>query len=522
MATGQLGDFWDEQRGTSARGVRVGLVGRPASVSPLLDRGPEASEVEGALFRGLVGWNAAGAQVACWASRVPSVQDRTFRAFSSALAEYTFNVRDGARWSDDSPLTANDLLFSYRMAVHPSFRKAHLSWTSCLKQFDLPGPQALRLTVQRSSHHDVLDFYPLPAHLLDNVALDPVLFAQLPYHERPVGNGPFRMKSRSDRVLRLEANPSYLPHPAMLEEMRFICYDSVEQALAGMARGDIDVLSVPADIARMRLPVEVDLQATAGTRLLALVFNTRHPLTSHESVRKALARALDRAAVLKACTPGPGVASDSWLQPWHGAYHGVFAALGFDLAAARKELASCPWRIDGQGHFVSAGSTEVLSIAYDAEQADVQGVVLALRESWLGLGLSVGLVPLDHESYEDRLRRGDYCVALQELEVTPWTEPSLYFAKESIPDKRNGFRGSNVSGWTDPAQEKLLGEIGRAAAPAAAASALKEQQRILARHVPVLPLFFYARLTAVRMGLGGVRDRGYGELTWNVEAWHWK
>lgn len=520
VAVSGWNDWWDEKPGGTTSGIRIGLVPAPSSLSPLLDRGGEAREVQGALFRGLLDWDRQGAQQPRWASRIPSGGGGTFRSLGGGLAEYYFQLREDARWSDDKPLAASDFLFAYRMAVHPSFSRAHVDWTSCIKQMDLPGPRDLRITVYRSSRRDALSFLPLPAHLLETGTLDPVAFAHLPYHERPVGNGPYRIKSRSTRVIRLEANPGYRPASARVDELRFITYATLEQALTGLAKGEIDVMRLPPERAADHTPPEVEVKITAGTTLRAVVFNARHPVTSQVPVRRALARATNRPALLKAC--GTVVPTESWLPPGHGAYRPSFEGVRFDLAQARKDLAEGPWRIDAEGHFVDGRSTEVLSITYDAERSDTQPVVLALRESWRAMGLSVGLVPLDHESYEERLRRGDFCVALQDMDVTPWTDPSAYFAKDSIPDKRNGLRGSNLSGFTHPAQEKLLREIGRAEALLAARPALEKQQDNLALLAPILPLCFNARAVAVRRGLEGLCDRGYGEITWNVEAWHWK
>lgn len=518
-------------RGASHDTVRIGLIGHIDSVSPIYDRTPQAMIVESTLFRGFVQWTAKGALRPDWAAEVPSTASKTFRG-NSKTASYSFRLRANATWSDGSPLTFDDFLFTYRALLHPLFRKGHEWWTAPIRGFTQAG-DTLTFTIDRSVKHDGLDLFPLPRQILESTLnTDSLNFSGLPFHQTPVTDGPYRVKRRTYNSVELERNPQYTVHPPLIEHLLFRFYPTPEEALAALARNELDVVDqVPLEnLATMPPSDAVQVGVTAGPRLVTLVFNTAKAPFNDVNVRLALAQAAERSTMVNTLGRLGAVATESWLQPTRLGYTPSFAAFEGSLEKARQYLGESHWRIDG-GRLVPAlpgakgksapGPAEV-RLLYDNESPDLQTAAASLQKSWQRLGLVVTLDGRPRASAVTDLHQGGFTVALQVMEVYPWTEPDTYFAEESIPTERNNFHGENVSGWTSKESQGLLKRISQEASPAAVPELVTAQEHLMAQEMPMLPLYFTPLATASRGNLGGLDPRTFGAITWNIEEWIWK
>lgn len=542
-----------------ARSVRVGVVGIPESISPPIERTAAAAVVENMVFRSYLGWTANGSLHGDWATDVPSSASRTFRG-NARMAAYQLRLRKDATWSDGVTLTNDDFLFAYRTAVHPLFKKRHAYWTAYVKGLTVAGT-SLTYTFARSPVCDTLALLPLPRHLLEStINQDPLRFVALGYHQAPVGNGPYKIKNKrwNGTDIELQANPFYTQHPPSIDSVSVHYLPTIEQAWEALYKNTIDVLDeVPLSSLSNQTDNNIEVRLAPGPRLVVIAFNTREGPLSDVWVRRALAHAVEPEKVVKTLGKSKdheyveAIPTFSWLQPTRFAYVPAFATYKGNRELAQRILRSNGWTIKtledknkGKKSVIVRGIDEKtqprhpdstptpdqtvpaatdIDITCDADSPDMNRVAEALSLSWdNNLGLKAVVRKYPHASYVARLHQGAFTVALQALEVYPWTEPAAYFSKESVPTETNYFRGENVSGWSSPASQQLLARIAAEASPTEAAPSLADHQRLLAREVPILPLYFTPLATAFRSGLLGIQPRTFGEITWNVEEWSWK
>lgn len=504
--------------------VAVGLLAAPASLSPFLDRSTAARHVQDAYTRSYVAYHADGRLVAQWATSAPHGPP-SFRYLGGSTTEYRLVLRPDARWSDGQPLTSGDFIFAYRMAVHPLYRKVHAAWTPLVRELQMSGSQDLRVLVERNPLENGLALFPMPDRKLEPLAVkDPTHFGEVDYHSAPLSDGPFAIVKTRSSGLDLQRNAYYVPHPAALAALYFKYYGHAEDALADLRDGKIDVVpDLPAERARGLKPEKgFALQRVASPELLMLAFNTRDIAARHASVRRALCLAVDRAALAASLGPDTAIPATSWLPPERAGCEPAFDSLQGGIEAARAGLKTSGWKVSPAGELVRGSEKRIPTLLYDNGSTEAMATAQAVRKAWEALGIHCALDGKAGPAYLDALRHRGFTVAVQGIAVYPWTQPATWFAKESIPTSRNSFRGQNVSGWSTPELQDLLREIAAAAEPASAEKALRQQQKLLAKDVPVLPLFFRPQITAVRTGLSGVRSRGFGGITWNVEEWQWK
>jgi peptide/nickel transport system substrate-binding protein len=500
--------------------VRVALVGFPAGLTPLVDHDAAASSIEMALFRSFVRWNQHGFAEAEWAQAAPNIENKEFTLQGPDQASYRFTLRDDAKWSDGKPLTTEDFLFCYRMAVHPLWRKQQEFWVNYVRGMHLSDPRNIVLDVNRSNVHDVVDIPALPAHLLDAAATkDPGHFLELPYHKEPIGDGPFKLVSRTNSSYTLAKNPLYTPRPVQIDKLSFLAYQTVDDALNALRDNNVDVLEhLTPDQARAITAQNIKgvrLESTAGTQLVAVMFNCR--LIKGKDVRHTLAAALDRGALVTRFGPLNAVPTESWYQPLRRNYTAAFESVKPPAKGAPPPVLP-PMFLRAYG----TGSKTGLSVIFPSDRPNMKQTAEWLAEAWSELGLHISVEGHDSDSFAYMLHHGNYGAAIGEFDNYPWTDPALYFAKDSIPTTKNSYHGENVAGFTNARLQQLLKNINRAPEPTSAGLDFLELQKLLASEVPVLPLYYRAQLTAWRTGLEGLAPRGYGEVTWNVEDWVWK
>ena len=275
------------------------------------------------LFRGLL-------QIEQGFDVVPDLAEHV--AISPDGRVYRFLLRQGARWSDGRPLTADDVAFAYRAMQDQGVYTATLlagveaeavDARTLELRLEQPRPYAPYLFAQ-------FPFFPWPRHSVES--LGDAWREQLPL----VGNGPFVLSEVGDNHALLVANPEWEGRRGNIAEVRIELRDYAESGENWHA-GRLDFLmglgqGAPRGLGSLVDTVELPVPLPSTTYL---AFNRCKPLDDVR-VRRALAHGLDRSRI----------ARDTGEQPAHGGFvppslpgHSHDLAPAFDLERARALLA---------------------------------------------------------------------------------------------------------------------------------------------------------------------------------------
>jgi peptide/nickel transport system substrate-binding protein len=317
-----------------------GVVGQLGSLNPLYGAataGP--NDLEALLFEPLVRVLPTGTVQGRLASRWDVSPDGR---------SYTFAVRPTARWSDGTPVTADDVVFTVRTVQDPQFPGALLSqsWKDIIAtavdashvRFALPGHNAGFL-----ANLELLDV--VPSHLLAGKSMAELASASP--NLNPVGTGPFRMLANLGDRIQLERNPFAWRRP-WLESMTIRSFPSQAAALDALDRGQIDGLAnlTPSGAAQERANRQVSVLGTSTYQYAELLFNLKadEPYFQDVRVRQAIAMAIDRTAIIRDVLGGQAVPADSPIPrsiTW--AYDSAAQQPAHDATAAAKLLDDAGW-----------------------------------------------------------------------------------------------------------------------------------------------------------------------------------
>jgi peptide/nickel transport system substrate-binding protein len=473
-----------------------GIVGEPLRPSPLFARGHAPDEDLAALiFSGLV-------RIAGDGTPLPDLAEAWEVAPDART--YSFRLRDDIYWHDGRRVTSSDVAFTVARVQQPGFQgpaTLALRWTGVELQTPDAHTVIFRLTEARAGFLAQTALGVVPAHLLAGLGIRDLLEA--PFHQAPIGSGPFRLVELSAQRALLERNPSYhLGAPAIDEiELRF--YTSAAALEAALAAGELDgaLLAEGRDRQAAALlaarPALRTLDMPRNGFTLLYLNNGRPPLDDART-RRAIVAAIDRAALLLAAAPG-AAAGEAPIVPGSWAYAEVEAP-GPDEAAAL--FAAAGWLRGDDGVLASVGRPLALTLVTNAEPE--REALAALVAEQLGAhGASVTVEAAPASELVRRLGLRDYELAIFGWEAAVDPDPyGAWHTSQIAPPGRNlaAYHDSEADALLEAARQ-TLDEAERRALYAAFTKRFVDQAPSAVLLYPVRTYLLPATLEGVEPGL---------------------
>ncbi len=477
--------------------LRVSQRNEPASLDPQLATLPDEFFIIRALKEGLLVPNPAGG------APLPGVAERW--EMSADGLTWTFHLRANARWSNDRPVAAMDFVRSIHRALTPATAapKAHLFF--CLagaedfyrgKTTDpsqiaavAPDPRTLVLRLARPTPD-------LPAMVASGPWI-PVLRhvsiengREVYVHGRDAGNGPFVITQwHGNQHITVSKNPHY--HGAdhvRLEGIRFQAFDSGDTEERAFRAGQVDVtMAVPFSKLDTYTPPVLQTQPLHETRYLALN-TTRAPLNDPK-VRRALALAVDRRALVEQVTRGGQRPALSFIPPGLGGYEPEKTLAG-SMEEARTLLAAAGFP-GGKGFPRLEVSTWVNT-----------PVLEAIQQMWKReLGIDVAIGQREGKVHLAAAAAGDFDLAFLPA-IPDYAAPAALFGEWLSTSPVNYAR------WNNPAYDHLVLEASRTADAAHRLALYREAEALMLADLPLIPLYFNTQNFLLSPRVHGWRSDG--------------
>ncbi len=403
----------------------------------------------------------------------------------SALAErwtvstdgrhYVFFLRKGVRFHDGLPLTSRDVALTLEHARRADSVNPLHGLLAPIDAIHTPDDQTVEIDLSRPAAD--LPFVLGLGNLviMSPVAVDPAV--------HPVGTGPFRfVEWRKGDAIVLKRNDDYWGPPAALEQVTFRIMPDATSALAGLLAGDVDAYpNFPAPETLRQLEQDprfaVVVGSTEGETLLAI--NNARPPFDDVRVRRALAHAVDRKAIIQGAMYGYGTPIGSHFSPHDPAYLDLTDRYPYDPAVARKLLADAG---------LAAGFSVTLRLP-PPMYARRSGEIIA---SQLGaIGIRVRIENIEWAQWLDQVfKRHDFDLTVvshtEPRDYDIYARPDYYFGYHNI---LYSYRYSQLSYMLDAEQRRL---------------ALQDLQRQLADDSVNVWLFELPKLGVWKRGLKGL------------------
>ncbi len=250
---------------------------------------------------------------------------------------YVFRLRPHVRFHNGHELTASDVKFTFDRALSPASVNPQKPWLQSVASVDVIDPLAVRIRL-RTPDSGLLFALSLPAFVI----LEPSSAASAKQH--PIGTGPYRLDVwKRGEAIHLVRYDDYWGPQARLAHAVFRFIADSTAAFAAVKSGDVDVFPdfpAPESIAQIRQDprLKVTIGTTEGQVILAI--NNKKPPFDNVLVRRAIAHAIDRNAVINGAFYGFGTPIGSHYAPQDEGYVDLTGLYRHDIAKAKALLAA--------------------------------------------------------------------------------------------------------------------------------------------------------------------------------------
>lgn len=422
---------------------------------------------------------------------------------------YTFHLRPGGVWSDGSPITAADVVWSFRRLVDPSRtqgRNSHYFWPVRNARAIADGkvrdltrlgvravdPLTVAFDLERPAPYFVsmLSFpflVPLPRDPVERLGKDFFKPGNL------VASGGYVLAEAVPQShVKLVRNERHRDAAkARIDAVYFHVTENQDTELKRYRAGELHTTFAlpPTQIpwARAHLSDELRIGPQLGTFYYAPNL-TRGPLARDPRLRKALSMALDRDVLAERIAQGGEVASFGFVPPGMPGYapqRPDWADWPRDrrLAEARRLLAEA-------GHPDGRGLT--LDIVFNTSET-WRRVAIATAGMWQqNLGVSTTLSNLEWKVFLDARRTKAFDGVARQGYVGAYDDPNVF-----LEFLRSDVGPENPSGYANPAFDALLDRASAEQDPGRRAALLAEAERLALDDGAVIPVYTMARARLV-------------------------
>ena len=483
---------------------------------------------------------------------------------------YTFKIRKGVTFSDGKPLTAKDVVFTFKAVKNPLITDAAALRNYYESLADITAPDDHTVVITMSKPYFLAEYFLggiwiLPKHKFDPQSLtDSYTIAETndmdkaqanaalkkfaTWYNTPevkrdpalnIGSGPYKYDEwKTGESVSIARNERWWNagkdkwNSAYADKIIYKVVNDRSAAVVGVKNGEIDFMeAVPA----AKYVEEIDTvatpfiaKATISMQVYSYVgLNCQNPILQDKVVRKALAHCLDRDALIKQVVRGLATPVNSPIYNDRKEYDKSITGVGYDPAKAKALLAQAGWSdVNGDGvldKMINGRMTPfVLSILVNAGNEAREAIAVAFSDELRKVGVKLDVRKLEWSVFLENLRTRKF-----DLSIGAWVNDPIPSDPYQIwHSSQIGNKGSNYAGFSSSRADQLL-EMNRVEFDESKRIAyMQEFQRIVADEQPYIflwspqyPAIYNKRLHGVRFSL--VRP-GYNPTQWWVPKSQWK
>lgn len=412
-------------------------------------------------------------------------------------SELVFHLRRGIRFSDGRTLTARDVKYTYDSVLDPASASPKRGDMSALAAVKAPDDFTVEFVTRRP-------YAPAMQWALLGVVPDATPPPRR-NHPSPSGSGSFRLgKFVRDEWVILDRNPYHEADPSAIRGVAFkVVPDPTVCALElikGVTQFAQNILP-PALAAYLRGRGGLRVEQSHGSTYQYLEFNFHDPILADLRVRRAIAMAIDRDAIVAAIMHGTARVATGMLAPENWAYEPNVARYPYDPQASRALL-------DAAGYRLRAGGNR-FALVYKTTQGEERRLLAeALAAMLARVGIELRIQSYEWPTFYSDIQRGNFDVtSLAWIGINDPHHYYIVFDSAMTPPK-----GLNRSGYSNPQMDSLLEDAETALDPVRRKAIYGAVQKLAARDLPYVSLWWQDNVAVMSSEVSGFQPFPNGSL----------
>jgi peptide/nickel transport system substrate-binding protein len=439
----------------AASQITVGLAGDLRSMYPAGSTEDSSLTVQQHIYEGLVTWRENGEVAPMLAAELPTV--------SADRLTYTFKLRDGVKFHDGTPLSAEAVVNSWKFLLDKKTGwscRQYFNGTNSVNVVDVVvvSPTEVKFVLGTSAPELLSQM--ARADCGEGGIMAPSVYADGKPGDKPIGTGPFKVDSvQPGQKVLLSRYADYSPRDeptdgyagkkeALVDKLTFMVIPDPAAAFAALLAREIDLWAQINTAYADQIKAKTGLVLGNATlpSINTFAFQTAKGPFANRALRQAVNHAVDRNGMVEAVARGYATPSASPI-PASSAFYGPTEKSGFeyDLAKAQALLKEAGYK----GEKIVITTNKNYSVMYET------GVLLQAMLQALGVNAEIEII--DFATQLQKYYSGDY--QIMTWNYAPTLDPAL------LLDRITGSKESQKSKlWDNPKARVLVNDLLRASA----------------------------------------------------------
>lgn len=455
-------------------------------------------------------------------------------------SSYTYHLRKDVKWHDGTPLTADDVAFTFIMyrddpdsgvaRFYPLMKKDPVIIDPHTVRFDLDGPSgdwilnaSNQFVVQKKQFEaywnagkgaggkKTLTGYPFTQNMLIGTGA----WKQVKYNP-----------SAAPPNIQYERNDSYFAGKPHFKRLILQEVDQTQQQLTDWLSGSTDLLwpvTFP-DVQQVKNQ-QARLYIESVDGFMNAYINFKNPKQAQpdffksKQVRQALSTGIDRAGYAQAVFGGfvDQNAIGPVAFPW--ALDTNLKSPAYNQEKAQQMLASAGYKKNSAGKLVGSNGSpiQLVAVVSSSNEYPVDKIAVSVQQDFSKLGVDMQIQTVPVTSIRDRTRKQHDWDLFFTSRVL-WAGFSDYAYYKSNWDPRTNPQGFNYGGWSNPQADKVLDQIIREPDLKKQKALLWQFQEIIADDLPSFWFGIPKDLILVKQNLLGYQPNAMWQYwdTWKL------
>lgn len=532
-------------------------------LNPYLSTGTKDFHAASLIVEPLVEYDPDGVLRPVLVTEVPTLENG---GISEDLTTITYHLLPDVVWSDGTPFTAADAVFTWEYCTNPDTGCSSATPFNGVSSVEAVDEHTVRVTFDAPQPFPYGPFGGQLSPIIQKAQFENCVGARAQecseQNNGVIGTGPYKVQEfRPGDVVVYVVNENYrIPDkPHFAEVVLKGGGDAPSAARAALETGEVDYawnLQVePSILNEMEAKGIGTLAAAYSGNVERILINftnpdpslgakrsewteddpNPHPILSDLNVRHALSMAIDRSVIAEQLYGAAGRPTCNILSgPPAVVSPNNDACLTQDIDGAAALLEEAGW-VDSNGDGIREKDGMEMRLTYATSTNAVRQKTQALiQQWWQEIGIATELVNVDAGVYfggdpgsPDTL--GKFYWDVQMFTNGPDnTDPQSYLAgwlcrdggRINIANSANNWLGNNTERWCSEEYDAKFAELQQATDPDERVRLAIELNDMLAQNYVNLPLIFRASVSAYSNTLAGVQINGWDTEEWNIEDWH--
>ena len=441
-----------------------------------------------------------------------------------------YRLRNNIYFHDGVKMTCRDLAFTWKAALNPANNNITHDGYSSIASIDCSDPLVAVVHMKKIYAPFLQQLWGvngnvpiLPEHVLAKYNDAKGSFNTAPFQSAPIGSGPFKFVrwDRGQDVVLTAFDKYFLGKPKLTDVTYRVLPDD-STLVNQLKTHEVDLIArVGANV----WPQAKDIPGTTAIAVPSYVFdhvdfNLRRPLFADVRLRRALARAIDKKAIVDKILHDNGDPSDVPVSPRLSSFYDKDTAhYPYDLARARRELDALGWKVGADGIRVRNGQRLAFSYATQSESVNGRAIQAFVQQAWHEVGAEVSVKNAPTAQFfsnttEGILQGGHYDVAgFAWIGAADPDDNAIYSGKNLAP------HGQNALFWRNPIATKAMEDGLSTVDPRKRKEASFREQTQFALDVPSIILDFRRETYAYNSDLKHFTASPVISPFWNPHAY---